>query len=369
MPNKLSLLHFAEHFVERIWGGRRLQSAYGKSLPPSVPIGEAWLISDHPSAVSVVDEGPHAGRSIHELMVTDPESVLGSAASPTIHGRFPLLLKLLDSSDYLSVQVHPDDACAQRLGEPDVGKTEMWHVLTSEQGGQLFCGLDPSATPESLAEAMRSGTLESLLPRFAVQQGDSVFVPAGTIHAIGPGLVLAEIQQNSDLTYRLYDWGRVQADGTPRALHVEKSVEATHFGERHPGKAEPLAIHDAHAPRSILAACQYFATERIDLDGAISRLTRHASFHIVLSLTGALTVKCEGSSRDLAPAEAVLVPASVSTYGIRGRGSCLDYYVPEFEQDIAVPLRASGADEATVLSMRQGFPGVTGSAKLFHNGA
>ncbi len=351
MTNSLGILHFSEHYVERIWGGRRLQSAYGKPLPPRIPIGEAWLISDHPSAVSVVDEGPHAGRSLHELMVSAPDSLLGSAASPTIHGRFPLLLKLLDSSDYLSVQVHPDDACAQRLGEPDVGKTEMWHVLKSEQGGQLFCGLDPSATPESLAEAMRSGTLESLLPRFAVQPGDSVFVPAGTIHAIGPGLVLAEIQQNSDLTYRLHDWGRVQADGTPRTLHVDKSVEATHFGERHPGKAEPLAIDDAHASRSILAACRYFAAERIDLNGAFSRQTRRASFHIVLSLAGALTVECDGSSRDLVPAEAVLIPASVSAYGIRGRGACLDYYVPEFEKDIAVPLRASGTDEVPVLSM------------------
>jgi mannose-6-phosphate isomerase len=365
----LSLLHFAEHYVERIWGGRRLQSAYGKPLPPDIPVGEAWLISDHPSAVSVVDEGPHAGRTIHELVASDTKSLLGTAASPTIHGRFPLLLKLLDSSDYLSVQVHPDDACAQRLGEPDVGKTEMWHVLKSEQGGQLFCGLDPAATPESLAETIRSGTLESLLPRFTVQPGDSVFVPAGTIHAIGPGLVLAEIQQNSDLTYRLYDWGRVQSDGTPRALHVDKSVEATHFAERHPGKALPLAVGDAQAPRSILAACRYFAAERIDLNGAFSRQTRHASFHIILSLAGALTVECDGSSRELPPAEALLVPASVSAYGIRGHGSCLDYYVPEFEQDIAVPLRASGADEATVLSMRQGFPGVTGSAKLFHNGA
>ncbi|MBX7258777.1 MAG: class I mannose-6-phosphate isomerase [Candidatus Hydrogenedentes bacterium] len=347
MSSALGILHFAEHYVERIWGGRRLQSAYGKPLPVDVPIGEAWLVSDHPSAESTVDEGPHTGRSLHDLMQEYGTALLGTAATPTIHGRFPLLLKLLDSTDYLSVQVHPDDACALRLGEPDVGKTEMWHVLQSDQGGQLFCGLDPAATPESLAHAIRANTLESLLPHFAVQPGDSVFVPAGTIHAIGPGLVLAEIQQNSDLTYRLYDWGRVQADGTPRALHIEKSVAATHFGEHHPGKAPSLLMDDIGGRRSLLAACRYFAAERLDLESPYNRQTRHTSFHIILALSGALTVTTESSTRSLAPSEAVLIPAGEDSFTLQGHGVCLDYYVPDLHQDIIVPLRDSGhADSA-----------------------
>lgn len=356
MPTTLGILHFAEHYVERIWGGRRLNSSYGKPLPPDIPIGEAWLVSDHPSAESLVDEGPHAGTSLNALMRTHGPALLGTAAAPTIHNRFPLLLKLLDSTDYLSVQVHPDDDCALRLGEPDVGKTEMWHVLDSLKDGKLFCGLDPNATPDSLVHAIKSGALEALLPSFAVQPGDSIFVPAGSIHAIGPGLVLAEIQQNSDLTYRLYDWGRVQADGSPRTLHIDKSVQATHFGERHPGKSPVLSLQESCGKRTVLAACRYFAAERLELDGAYVRQTRLASFHIILALSGNLTVEADSSSRAIAPSECVLVPALEGSFSIYGRGACIDYYVPELTHDLVLPLRNAGHPDADIARLVHNIP-------------
>ncbi|MCC6698103.1 MAG: class I mannose-6-phosphate isomerase [Candidatus Hydrogenedentes bacterium] len=339
--NALGPLRFQEQYFERIWGGRRLASVYGKTLPPDVPIGEAWLVSDHPSAESVVSDGPLQGQTLRQLLDYDARAILGSRAVLTVHGRFPLLLKLLDSSDWLSVQVHPDDACAARLGEPDVGKTEMWHVLHAEPGSELICGLAPSVSRGELLHAVQSGTLGQLLPRFTVAQGDSVFVRAGTVHAIGGGILLAEIQQNSDLTYRLYDWDRVDASGTPRALHIEASAEAIHFGSHHGGKSGPL-VFPGDSPtggkREILAACRYFAAERIACPAQWRRETRSESFHLLLCIRGELTVSCGAGDAHLTPGQACLVPGRFPAFEVEGPADFLDYHVPNLETDIFSPL-------------------------------
>ena len=352
-PKTLGPLRFEEQYFERIWGGRRLESIFGKTLPAKAPIGEAWLISDHPSAESLVAEGPLAGTTLHQLIEQDPAVVLGSRATLTVHGRFPLLLKILDSTGWLSVQVHPDDACAARLGEPDVGKTEMWHVLHADPGSELICGLDPAVGPDAFIKAARDGELDGLLPRFGVSPGDSVFVRAGTVHAIGGGILLAEIQQNSDLTYRIYDWNRVDSSGKPRALHLDKSRDATHFGSSHGGKASPLALPSAPADgeRRLLAACQYFAAERVRCQSSWQRDTRSESFHILLCIEGALTVRANEIHVDLIPGQAALVPGSLPAFRLEGRGVVLDYYVPDLETDVERPLRAAGHPPETISRM------------------
>ena len=197
---RLPILRFEEGYFERIWGGQKLESFYGKPIPAAKPIGEAWIVADHAAHESRVDGGPCAGKTLGQLLEADAPGLLGTCAKATVHGRFPLLLKILDAHDVLSVQAHPDDACAERLGEPDVGKTEMWHVLDAEPGSELICGLDPGAGGEAFAAAVRNGSLEDLMVRFAVTEGDSVFVPAGTVHAIGRGILLAEIQQELDIS-------------------------------------------------------------------------------------------------------------------------------------------------------------------------
>jgi len=281
---------------------------------------------------------------LRELLEHDSASILGSRARLTVHGRFPLLLKILDSMDWLSVQVHPDDACAARLGEPDVGKTEMWHVLHAGPGSELICGLDPSVDPDKFIDAARDGGLDDLLPRFQVRSGDSVLVRAGTVHAIGGGIVLAEIQQNSDLTYRIYDWNRVDSSGKPRELHLEKSREATHFGSRHGGKATPLELPDAPTggERHLLAACQYFAAERIRVDSTWQRATRLESFHIFLNTDGQTRVTAGAGSVDLTPGVACLVPGSLPEAIVEGPGTLLEYYVPNPTTDLERPLTAAG---------------------------
>ena len=338
----MDLLHFKEGFFERIWGGQRLRQLYGMDAPADQPIGEAWLIADHDVHESVVDEGPLEGITLRALLERDAEAILGSRAQLTVHGRFPLLLKVLDSNDHLSVQVHPDNECAKSLNEPDVGKTEMWHVLHADPGSELICGLDTTVAADTLAGAVHDGTLEDLMTRFEVHPGDSVFVSAGTVHAIGGGIVLAEIQQNSDLTYRLYDWGRVQADGTPRELHVEKAMNAIHFGSPSGGKAEPLAYQLGDCRCEVLAACEYFAAELVHIEGAYCRLVEGQSFHIALCIKGEITVSAGDAARPLRPAEAVLIPGSQARYEADGAGQLLDYYVPDLAKDLADPLQQAG---------------------------
>ncbi|NIA15317.1 MAG: mannose-6-phosphate isomerase [Nitrospiraceae bacterium] len=345
--DNVGLLRFHEGFFERVWGGSKLRILYGKDTPDK-PIGESWVISDHSSHESVVSEGPYAGQTLRQLLEANADAILGSRPTLTVHGRFPLLLKILDAADVLSVQVHPDDEAAKRLGEPDVGKTEMWHVLQADLGSELICGLEPSVTAASLASAIDDGSIEAQMARFPATEGTSLFVPAGTVHAICGGSVLAEIQQNSDLTYRLYDWGRVGTDGKPRELHVEKAMAVTHFGKPSPGPTEPLR-HERHGiPCAVLAACRDFAAELYEMCGAITRTTGGESFHILLAKSGTITVAAAGSETTLSPGEAVLVPGCLDAYSASGEGALLDYYVAGLEADIAAPLLAAGHPEASL---------------------
>ncbi len=353
----MGVLRFDEAFVERIWGGRRLASLYGKPLPPDVRIGESWLIADHRQCESAVAHGPLKGKTLRQLLAQDAQAILGKRARLTVHGRFPLLLKILDAQDVLSIQVHPDDACARALGEPDVGKTEMWHVLHADPGSELYCGLDPALTPGDFDRLAAEGGLEKHVPRLSVQAGDSVFVPAGTVHAIGGGLVLAEIQQNSDLTYRLYDWNRAQNDGKPRELHVGKGKAAIRFGEAHPGKTRALALSGTPAPRSILAACPHFAAELITLQQRFERETRRDSFHILLAVSGEIHVTAGAVQETLHAGSAALVPGQAETFVLTGAGQCLDYYTPDLEQDIAGPALAAGYSRADLAGLNPAFAG------------
>lgn len=349
--NAIGILPFEQKYVERIWGGRKLEHLFNLPLPAAAPIGEAWLVSDHAQHISVVNAGPHAGRTLHDLLVDTPEALLGTLAEPTIHGRFPLMLKLLDAAAWLSIQVHPNDSDAERLNESDVGKTEMWHVLQADADSELICGLAPGVDSSTLQRALSEDRILDTLERFAVHEQDSVFVPAGTIHAIGPGTVLAEIQQNSDLTYRIHDWNRLGADGNPRELHLEKAIDVTNFNASHRGPQHPLPIDGDTYRRSILAACTYFASERVEVETEYSRDTKNQSFHIILAESGTLEVRDAPHSAGLAPGKALLVPADTGAFSVTGTGTFLDYYVPDLERDIFEPLLGVGHSRDDILAL------------------
>lgn len=228
-------LTFEPLYQPRVWGGRRLQEHLGRSLPPHQPIGEAWELVDRPEAQSVVNAGTHAGKTLHGLWTQHRRAVFGDRTPET--PRFPLLAKLLDARETLSVQVHPPAALADSLrAEP---KTEMWYVLEATPGAAIFAGFKRGVTRRSFEEALRENTVAELLHRIPVRAGDAITIPSGRCHAIGAGCLIAEIQQNSDSTYRVYDWNRPGLDGKPRELHIAESLQSIDFHDHEPVPTPP----------------------------------------------------------------------------------------------------------------------------------
>ena len=223
-------LIFQPIFKERPWGGRNLERFYGKALPPGVPVGESWEITDRPGDVSVIANGPFAGRDLRWFMENHQRDLLGEARS--LNGRFPLLLKLLDAQETLSLQVHPPAHHAEALGgEP---KTELWHIAHAVPRAELLVGLKRNVTRAEFERRIGDGAVAECLHRVPVCPGDTIFLPSGRVHALGAGIVLFEIQQNSDTTYRVFDWNRTGLDGQPRELHVEQSLACIDFSDFEP---------------------------------------------------------------------------------------------------------------------------------------
>jgi mannose-6-phosphate isomerase len=226
---------FVPVFMERVWGGRRLAELYGKQLPPDKRIGESWEIVDRPEAQSVVREGPWLGRTLHELWQKHRDEVFGQVPDAE---RFPLLVKLLDARERLSLQVHPPaDVAAQLGGEP---KTEFWYVLEADPDAEIFVGVKKNTSRAEIEQALARGTVEKHVCRRRTRVGDTMLLPSGRMHAIGSGLVILEVQQNSDTTYRVFDWNREETDGRRRELHVMQSLQAINFDDEEPRLLEPV---------------------------------------------------------------------------------------------------------------------------------
>jgi mannose-6-phosphate isomerase len=236
------------------WGGRSLARFLGKNLPTAGPYGESWEVSDHPIHRSRLATASRYGITLRDLMVQDRRALLGPAADE--YSVFPWLIKLLDAKDWLSVQVHPDEAAVKKLLPGESAKTEAWYVLDALPGSRIFAGLKPGVGPVQLRQALADGTVTECLHSFAPTPGDFLFMPAGTIHAVGGGVLFAEIQQTSDATFRLYDWNRRDAQGQPRPLHIGESFASIHWEQ---GMIEPINVTEARH----LATCQYFSIESI----------------------------------------------------------------------------------------------------------
>lgn len=298
-------LTFVPLFKARVWGGRRLASLYGKPLPPGVRVGESWEIADRPGDESVVANGPLAGKSLRWLMVHAPEALLGRARP--LRGRFPLLVKLLDAHDRLSVQVHPPAPVAARLGgEP---KTEMWFVTHAEPGAELFVGLRRGVSRERFVAALAAGKVAECLHRVEVREGDAMLVPSGRVHAIGAGSVLFEIQENADTTYRVFDWNRLGLDGRPRALHIAQSLASIDFDDHEPPllRQEPGS---AAAGRRLLAAAPSFRVEYWPfVAGVPQTLALEACVALLAVVRGALQVVAPHGEVTLSAGTCCLLPA------------------------------------------------------------
>jgi mannose-6-phosphate isomerase len=267
MKSNLYPLTFKPVLKDYIWGGRNL-ARFGRELPPGVT-AESWEIAGHENGTTRVDNGPLAGKALTTLQQELGLDLIGrNCAWAQERDKFPLLVKLLDANRPLSVQVHPDDDYALAHEGNELGKSEMWVVLHAQAGARLILGVKPGATPELFREAIHDGRLEPLLHSFPVKAGDHVCVPAGSLHAIMGGLIIAEIQQNSDTTYRVYDWNRVGADSKPRPLHVEKALDVIDFKQVEPGISLAIPLGEsAGVRREILCQNRYFVTERVAIAG------------------------------------------------------------------------------------------------------
>jgi mannose-6-phosphate isomerase len=318
-------LSFRPLFKRYLWGGRRLGSVLNKPIGEGDDYAESWEIADHASGQSVVASGPLVGTTLHELVVSRGDELLGRHAPKP---RFPLLFKYLDCQRDLSVQVHPSDAAAAKLDPPDFGKTEAWVIVEAQPGSRLFAGLKRGCDRESLVAALREDKLEPCLHELRPRGGDCVFIPAGTIHALGEGLLVAEIQQASDTTYRLYDWGRVGPDGQPRKLHVEEALAVTDFAacEIRPQPAQPT--DRPHVER--LVQCDKFVLDRLTVLGE-SPVGGDERFHIVSVLEGQLDLRTADEEPELAlnKGQTVLLPACLPPAVVAGRGRAvaLDMYL------------------------------------------
>ncbi len=294
----------APAFQDYLWGGTRLKEYYPACTAD--PLAEAWVLSCHPAGPSTL---AGENRTLADLLARHPDYVGTRALGEE---EFPILVKLIDAKKPLSVQVHPDDAYA-RLHENGPGKTEMWVVLDCEPGAALYYGFARPVTRQEFARRIAENTLTDVLRSVPVHKGDVFFIPAGTIHAIGAGMLIAEIQQNSNTTYRVYDYGRVGADGKPRALHLEQAMAVTNLN---PAPAAPPATD------GLLAACPYFAVARIDrpMTGRVDE----DAFRALLVTSGSAQLTAAGERLTLAPYDCVFMPAGMGQYTLSGDFELLD---------------------------------------------
>ena len=295
-------------YRERVWGGQKLKAA-------DPPVGEAWVAFEE----SRVRGGEHAGRTVAELAAEYGEPFLGREIFDSYGTRFPLLVKLLDCADWLSVQVHPNDEQAERLvGPGEFGKSEAWHFIEAEPGATIYAGIKQGTSGKELEAAIREGRVLEVAERLEVKAGETVYIPAGTLHALGPGLLLYEVQQSSDTTYRVYDWDRPASAG--RKLHIEESVAVTD-----PNKSvyvRPARRFEGAADAQFVACCPYFALEAVWLGGGCAREDdpEGDSFQVLTVTEGEVEVTCGEEAVRLGRFETALVAGFAGAYSLRAQG-------------------------------------------------
>ena len=310
-------LTFQPIFKERVWGGREIENLYGKKLPPGKTIGESWEISDRPGDASVIANGPLAGKTLRWLMENHAAEILGDA-KPAAAGRFPVLCKILDAREKLSLQVHPPADKAKELkGEP---KTELWFIADAAPDASLYVGLKRGVTRAEFERKISDGSVADCFHRIPVRAGDAMFLPSGRVHAIGAGLVIFEIQQNSDTTYRVFDWNRVGLDGTPRELHVAQSLASIDFNDFEP-KLEPAHYRPAaNFNFRQLVEDPLFTVQEMVFGNAGSVPLAGQYLRIIALVKGSATVAAGGGiTAQLKPGDFCLIPAGLKNVEVKSQ--------------------------------------------------
>ena len=292
-------LKFEPIYKQRIWGGQKLRQVFGKELPPGEKIGESWELADLPEDKSVIANGELAGQTLRSAIEQYPKEITADVNFPL---PFPLLIKILDAEDVLSVQVHPDPATCRRMGKGEP-KTECWYIIAAEPGAVIYKGLKKGVMKEQFAEAIEKGTVAEMLVKVPVEQGQCHFLPAGTAHAIGPGLLIAEIQTPSDTTYRVFDWNRLDDAGRARELHIEQALESIHFDQ----SGDDLFVTTI----GLLADCEYFTIDKGHQGKNCELLLAPGKMKTLIMLSGGgMILGTEGDIVEFSAGDCLLVPAA-----------------------------------------------------------
>lgn len=306
-------------YKDYLWGGTRLRDSYGKQTDTD-PLAESWEISCHPDGPSVVDGGPLDGKTLQEVLAENPQW-MGTDCKDM--QEFPLLIKFIDAKKALSIQVHPEDKYARRV-ENQQGKNEMWYVVDALPDSQLYLGTTKELSKNELREAIENDSLMELLCSVPVKAGDCYCIPAGFLHAIGEGCLIAEIQQNSNVTYRVYDFGRRDASGNLRELHIDKALDVTNTSLKAENRGAIPTVQQSGFATKALADWSYFGTELLDIQSKAALHCCDKSFHCLLAVEGDdLTVSYSGEKHPLNKGESVFIPAGLGAYSIRGTGKVL----------------------------------------------
>jgi len=333
-------------FVPRIWGARNLAPLFPEKQSLAEPIGEVWLTGNDCKFA----DGPFAGQKLGNAWPGMGGDWRGRSA-----GRdklFPLLVKFIFPEEKLSVQVHPGDDYARKNESTagGVGKTEMWYVISARAGAEVRVGLKPRVDRESFRRAIADGSAEECVERVPTQAGDAIFVPAGTVHTIGPGMMICEIQENSDITYRIFDFNRLTPQGQPRALHIEKAMQVIRFGEQRGGVTRPVRTKRGALIATHFAACQYFVTEKWDFQAPVSGATSGDNFELLIVVEGRGRIKIGDADVEYAPAQTWLLPAALGKYELAPAAPTmlLQTFVPSSLEEYKSEVMSQGAGEREI---------------------
>jgi mannose-6-phosphate isomerase len=345
-------LMFEPILKEMVWGGTLLSKKFGRCAKYD-KIGESWDVSCHKNGESIVANGELYGFPLRDIIKKYQREILGTSFDSTVE--FPILLKLIHANDALSVQVHPPDSYAQsHEGEP-FGKTEMWYILEAGADAELVYGLKKGTDKASFCKYMEQNKLDECLNRLKVRSGDAVFIPAGLVHAIGKDILLCEIQQSSDLTYRVYDWNRTGIDGNPRKLHIDQALDVIDFNLIHPVSPIPgLNIVEPGCVRTFLVCCKYFAVEKIDINTYVTENTDGERFHTLTAIRGLGEITFESGSLSFKAGDSLLIPAALGKYEIRGECGVIKAYVPESVEHTISLLMSEGFTTQQIINSVMG---------------
>jgi mannose-6-phosphate isomerase len=318
---KLYPLQFEPILKERIWGGTKLKTILNKPITSDIT-GESWEISTVEGDVSVVSNGVLAGKSLNDLIQSAPEDILGTQVYKRFGTQFPLLFKYLDAREDLSIQVHPNDELAKKRHN-SFGKTEMWFIMQADENARIIVGFKEKSNATEYVENLKNKTLLSILDDVIVKSGDVFFLETGTVHAIGAGLVVAEIQQTSDITYRLYDFDRVDATGNERELHVDLALDAINYNEVDTFRSYTKDINQSNT----IVNCPYFTTNFLPLGGEKKIKNNGNSFSVYMCIEGTFEIEFKNSRFQYKKGDTVLIPAALKTFILNGKASILEIYI------------------------------------------